>query len=64
MGLIDVETAQHDRRVKQLCLSKQGVKLEGRLTKSQVEHLQRAFEHCGPAATDAWMQVMQEIPRV
>ncbi len=64
LGLIDVETAQHDRRVKQLCLSKQGVKLEGRLTKSQVEHLQRAFDHCGPAATDAWMQVMQEIPRV
>lgn len=64
LGLIDVETAQHDRRVKQLCLSKKGVKLEARLSRSQVEHLQRAFAHCGPEATDAWMQVMQEIPRV
>lgn len=64
LGLIDVETAQHDRRVKQLCLSKQGVKLEARLTRSQVEHLKRAFEHCGSGATEAWMQVMQEIPRV
>ena len=64
LGLIDVETAQHDRRVKQLSLSKKGIKLESRLTKSQLEHLARAFERGGEDATDGWMKVMQEIPRV
>lgn len=63
LELIDVETAQHDRRVKQLRLSKKGVKLEARLTRSQLEHLARAFDHGGEAATEGWMKVMREIPQ-
>lgn len=64
LGLIDVVTASHDRRVKQLTLSKKGVKLEAGLTKAQLEHLSRAFVHGGEDATDGWIKVMQEIPRV
>jgi DNA-binding MarR family transcriptional regulator len=64
LELIDVETAQHDRRVKQLRLSKKGVKLEARLTRSQLEHMARAFARGGESATDGWMKVMQELPQV
>jgi DNA-binding MarR family transcriptional regulator len=63
LELIDVETAQHDRRVKQLRLSKKGVKLEARLTRSQLDHLARAFTRGGDAATDGWVKVMREIPQ-
>lgn len=63
LGLIDVETASHDRRVKQLRLSKKGAKLETRLTRSQIEHLGRAFAAGGEAATEGWMKVMQRLPQ-
>lgn len=63
MGLIDVQTAQHDRRVKKLNLSKKGLKLEARLTRSQLEHLSRAFMRGGDQATDGWIKVMQELPQ-
>ena len=63
LGLIEVETASHDRRVKQLTLSKAGAKLETRLTTSQMEHLARAFSSADKNALDGWMQVMQAMPK-
>ena len=62
LGLIEVETAQHDRRVKQLKLSKTGTKLEGQLTHSQMQHLARAFSHSGDKAVDGWVKTMQALP--
>lgn len=64
LNLILVKLARHDRRVKQLILSKDGESLERQLTLSQIEHLQTAFEHCGTEATAAWAKVMREIPLV
>lgn len=61
-GLIEVETAQHDRRVKQLRLSKTGAKLEAQLTQSQMQHLERAFVQCGERAVDGWVKIMQALP--
>ncbi|HWK54028.1 MAG TPA: helix-turn-helix domain-containing protein [Hyphomicrobiales bacterium] len=63
-GLIEVETASHDRRVKQLKLSRTGARLETRLTNSQMEHLARAFASADKGALDGWMQVMQAMPKV
>jgi hypothetical protein len=39
------------------------VKLEARLTRSQLDHLARAFTRGGDAATDGWVKVMREIPQ-
>jgi len=62
LGLIEVETASHDRRVKQLSLSKAGAKLETQLTQSQTQHLARAFSRCGDKALDGWIKIMQSLP--
>src|SRR5690606_39167123 len=43
LGLVEAETAAHDRRVKQLKLSRQGQKLEARLTSTQMELLGKVF---------------------
>ncbi len=63
LGLIEVETASHDRRVKQLHLSKSGEQLEARLTASQMDHLSRAFAEAGEDAFDGWVRIMQALPR-
>jgi len=57
-----VETASHDRRVKQLRLSKSGARLEAQLTQSQMQHLGRAFNRCGDKALDGWVKIMQSLP--
>lgn len=62
LGLIEVETASHDRRVKQLRLSKSGARLEAQLTQSQMQHLARAFNRCGDKALDGWVKIMQSLP--
>jgi DNA-binding MarR family transcriptional regulator len=63
-ALIEVETAQHDRRVKQLRLSKTGIKLEAQLTQSQMQHLSRAFSKGGEKAVDGWIKIMEAMPKV
>jgi DNA-binding MarR family transcriptional regulator len=63
LGLIEVETASHDRRVKQLKLSKAGEQLETSLTASQMEHLARAFAEAGEDAFDGWVRIMQALPK-
>ena len=62
LGLIEVETGAHDRRVKQLKLSRSGEKLEARLTAAQMEHLARAFAEAGEDAFDGWVRIMQALP--
>ena len=62
LGLIDVQTGTHDRRVKELQLSKAGAKLEAKLTQTQMQHLSRAFDKAGPAALQGWEQIMRELP--
>jgi DNA-binding MarR family transcriptional regulator len=64
LGLIEVETAQHDRRVKQLRLSKTGAKLEAQMTQSQMQHLARAFTLSGDKAVDGWFKIMEALPSV
>lgn len=64
LELIDVKIATHDRRVRQLQLSRKGKKLEARLTKSQLDHLSRAFGSCGESATQGWFQIMHKLPKV
>ncbi len=64
LGLIEVETARHDRRVKQLRLSNTGARLEAQLTQSQMQHLARAFSQSGEKAVDGWVRIMQALPTV
>lgn len=64
LGLIEVETASHDRRVKQLRLSKAGAKLEGQLTQSQMQHMASAFTEGGDKAIEGWEKIMQAMPAV
>lgn len=64
LGLIEVETASHDRRVKQLRLSKAGARLEAQLTQSQMQHMARAFSAGGEKAVEGWEKVMQAMPSV
>lgn len=64
LGLIEVETASHDRRVKQLRLSKSGAKLEGQLTQSQMQHMASAFSEGGDKAVEGWEKIMQAMPAV
>jgi DNA-binding MarR family transcriptional regulator len=64
LGLIEVETAEHDRRVKQLQLSKTGAKLEAQLTQSQMQHLARAFNQGGDKAVDGWFKIMESLPKM
>jgi len=63
LGLIEVQTATHDRRVKELQLSKAGAKLEGKLTQTQMEHLSRAFASVDPQAVEGWREIMRHLPQ-
>lgn len=61
--LIDVRTAEHDRRFKQLRLSETGMQLEEQLTHTQMEHLATAFEAVANGAETSWQLVMRELPK-
>jgi DNA-binding MarR family transcriptional regulator len=59
MKLIAMDTAEHDRRVRQLSLTSSGSKLEAQLTGTQMKQLQAVFEKAGSDAEAGWHQVMQ-----
>jgi DNA-binding MarR family transcriptional regulator len=59
MNLIAMDTAEHDRRVRQLSLTANGSKLEAQLTGTQMKLLQAAFEKAGSDAEAGWHQVMR-----
>ena len=60
-GLIITDSAEHDRRIKQLKLSREGQKLETLLTSTQRKHLEMAFSQADNRAEKGWREVMQLI---
>jgi DNA-binding MarR family transcriptional regulator len=61
MKLIAVETAPHDRRVRQLALTPAGRTLERQLTGLQTKHLGAVFDAVGPVAETHWRAVMAAL---
>jgi DNA-binding MarR family transcriptional regulator len=61
MQLIAMDTAEHDRRVRQLSLTPSGSKLEAQLTGSQMKQLQAVFDRVGTGAEAGWHQVMRSL---
>lgn len=59
--LVVMNTAQHDRRVRQLTLTSTGKKLEAQLTSTQMQQLQTVFEQAGANAETGWHQVMNKL---
>ncbi len=59
MNLIAMDTAEYDRRVRQLSLTPSGSKLEAQLTGTQMKQLQAVFEQAGADAEAGWHQVMR-----
>ena len=58
MNLIALNTAEHDRRVRQLSLTPAGVKLESQLTGTQLKLFSQVFEQAGDEAKYDWQKVM------
>ncbi len=58
MKLVAMDTAEHDRRVRQLSLTASGSKLEAQLTGTQMKQLQAVFEQAGSDAETGWHRVM------
>jgi DNA-binding MarR family transcriptional regulator len=61
MQLIAMDTAEHDRRVRQLSLTPSGSKLEAQLTGSQMKQLQAVFDQVGIEAEAGWHRVMASL---
>ena len=61
MRLVAINTAEHDKRVRQLSLTATGVKLETQLTGTQMKQLHIAFAQAGAEAQTGWLQVMQSL---
>jgi DNA-binding MarR family transcriptional regulator len=61
MRLVAMDTAEHDRRVRQLTLTANGAKLEAQLTGTQMKQLQAVFEKSGASAEAGWHQVMRHL---
>ena len=58
-GLVAMEPAEHDRRVRQLSLTPEGEQLEAQLTGTQMTQLQTVFDQAGAGAEAGWHQVME-----
>ncbi|WP_310626305.1 MarR family transcriptional regulator [Limnohabitans sp.] len=58
MGLVSITTAEHDRRVRQLVLTRKGEQLETQLTGTQIAQLQAVFDEAGSEAQAGWHRVM------
>lgn len=59
--LIVVTNDANDGRVRRLSLSKKGIALEQRLSRTQRQTLKDAFTACGPQAEAGWRKVMTRI---
>lgn len=59
MKLVAMDTAAHDRRVRQLVLTASGSRLEAQLTGTQMKQLQAVFDQVGADAEAGWHQVMR-----
>jgi DNA-binding MarR family transcriptional regulator len=63
MHLVTAVPGAEDRRVKNLRLTADGLKLEAELTGVQMRHLQAAFDEAGAADEQGWRSIMAELAR-
>jgi DNA-binding MarR family transcriptional regulator len=61
MGLVEAACDERDARVRRLRLSAEGVRLEARLTATQMKQLEEAFSRGGADAMDGWLAVMRAL---
>jgi len=62
MKLVSVRTAAHDRRCRELRLTRDGERLEAQLTGTQMAHLGATFAAAGKGAEIGWRAVMRRMP--
>lgn len=63
-NLIEGGLAKHDKRVKELKLTKSGAELERQLTETQMNQLAAVFENCGDKAAEYWREVMRLLIQI
>ncbi|AMK76986.1 MULTISPECIES: MarR family winged helix-turn-helix transcriptional regulator [Methylomonas] len=61
MQLVMIDTAMHDKRVRELSLTADGAELEAQLTGTQMQQLQTVFARVGANAEAGWHQVMRSL---
>ena len=61
LELVSYQQSDNDRRIKQLFLSKKGRSLEGKLTNTQLQHLETAFSGGKNSSLKNWKEVMLRI---
>ncbi|MFK7863206.1 MAG: MarR family winged helix-turn-helix transcriptional regulator [Pseudohongiellaceae bacterium] len=61
LELVSSKMSDQDRRIKQLDLSSKGRKLEAKLTRTQLQHLESAFAQSKPDSLSKWKELMLEI---
>ena len=61
VGLVEVQRARGDRRVKRLALTATGRRYERRLSRAEHRVIAEAFERAGPAAVEGWRRVMNAL---
>ncbi|MDT4289482.1 MarR family transcriptional regulator [Methylomonas sp. MO1] len=61
MQLVMIDTATHDKRVRELSLTPAGAELEAQLTGTQMQQLQTVFAQVGANAEAGWHQVMRSL---
>lgn len=61
MQLVMIDTATHDKRVRELSLTSAGAELEAQLTGTQMQQLQTVFAQVGANAEAGWHQVMRSL---
>jgi len=64
MHLVAAVPGAEDRRVKNLRLTADGLKLEAELTGVQMRHLQAAFDQAGAADEQGWRSIMATLAQV
>ena len=63
LKLVAVRPAAHDRRYKELRLTREGQRLEAQLTGTQMEHLAAVFAATGKQPERGWRAVMKRMPQ-
>lgn len=61
MQLVMIDTAAHDKRVRELSLTPGGAELEAQLTGTQMQQLQTVFAQVGANAEAGWHEVMRSL---
>ncbi|MGA9175140.1 MAG: MarR family transcriptional regulator [Thermoactinomyces sp.] len=60
-GLITTKSSDQDRRIKQLILTKEGEKLEKKLSQVQRGQMNKVFTDLGEEYQNAWLEVMTKL---